>query len=333
MSDHVKGVLSKMAAPDAPGRPERSAYLSPLRDEQARATRRAIVAAARELMVEKGYAATTMGAVATRAGVGRKTVFASVGGKGALLKLVWDWTIAGDDEPVPMSRRPAVLAMIAERDPERLVEMWVEMQLDVGARVSPLGAAVMAAADVDEDARALRDTIRRESLVGATAFVTDLASKGGLRSGLEPASAADICWALVNSVLLHLLVEIRGWSLAEYGDWLLRLVRATLLEPAATRPAVTGSPAVEIRHDPRTRRYLATVAGREVGQLSYLPAESSVVLLRTDADAANGTADALVRRALDDVPDEGSHQVVAVDPFVSWWIDRHPDYRALLHPR
>jgi AcrR family transcriptional regulator len=248
-----------MSAPRSTDRPARTTHLSPLRDQQARATRRAIVAAARELFVEQGYAATTIDAVATRAGVGRKTVFASVGGKGALLKLVWDWTISGDDEPVPMSRRPAVLAMVAEPDPQRLVEMWVQMQLEVGARVSPVGAAVLAAADVDDDVRALRETIRRESLAGATAFVTDLDSKGGLRSGLDPARAADICWALVNSMLLSLFVEIRGWSLPEYGDWLLRVLRATLLRPAAATPTATGSPTVQVRHDPRRHRYLATV--------------------------------------------------------------------------
>jgi predicted GNAT family acetyltransferase len=54
------------------------------------------------------------------------------------------------------------------------------------------------------------------------------------------------------------------------------------------------------------------------------------VLLRTDADAASGTADALVRRALDDIRTEGSRRVLAVCPFASWWIDRHPDYRSLL---
>lgn len=323
-----------MSAPVPPDPPQRAAYSSARRDRQARATRRAIVAAAGQLFVEQGYAATTIDAVATRAGVGRKTVFASVGGKGALLKLAWDWTIVGDDEPVPMSRRPAVLAILAESDPQRLVELWVEMQLEVAARVSPLGAVVLAAADVDEDARTLRDTIRRESLVGATAFVTDLAGKGGLRSGLDPAHAADICWALVNSVLLHLLVEVRGWSLREYGDWLVVLMRATLLQPpAAGTPTVTSAPAVQIRHEQQAHRYLATVAGREVGQLSYEPAERAVVLLRTDADTESGTADALLRRALDDVRDEGSRRVLAVCPFASWWIDRHPEYGSLLLAR
>lgn len=85
---------------------DRAPYTSRLRSEQARATRRTIVAAASDLFVEKGYAATTIDAVAERAVVGRKTVFSSVGGKDALLKLAWDWAVVGDDESVPMAERP-----------------------------------------------------------------------------------------------------------------------------------------------------------------------------------------------------------------------------------
>ena len=77
-------------------------YQSALRDEQARTTRRAIVEAGAALFVERGYAGTTVDAIAERAGVSRKTVFTSVGGKVGLLKLAIDWALAGDDEPVAL---------------------------------------------------------------------------------------------------------------------------------------------------------------------------------------------------------------------------------------
>ena len=54
--------------------PAKRAYASPLRDEQARATHRAIVNAAAELFQRNGYAATTIDAIAAAAGVSRKTV-------------------------------------------------------------------------------------------------------------------------------------------------------------------------------------------------------------------------------------------------------------------
>jgi AcrR family transcriptional regulator/predicted GNAT family acetyltransferase len=307
----------------------RAPYSSPVRTDQARATRHAIVAAAAELFVQQGYAATTIDAVADRAGVGRKTVFSSVGSKGTLLKLAWDWALAGDDEPVPMTERPAVQAMLVERDPRRLVRMWADMLQDLGSRALPIGSVLLAAADVDAEVRALRDAIHRETLAGATAFVTHLAETGGLRPGMSVERAADACWALVNSLLQHLLVTERGWSHPEYREWFVRVASTTLLEPSDFPVA---PPAVSVTDMPGKSRYEATVDGRVVGRLSYETARRVIVLLDTDADDAHeGVAGALVRRALDDVRADGTRQVVAVCPFAAWWLGRHPEYASLVH--
>ena len=88
-------------------------YESPLRDEQARATRRTIVTAAAQLFVAQGYAATTIDAIAKAANVSRKTVFAAGGSKFALLKDAYDWSLVGDDEPVAMADRAPVQRIIA----------------------------------------------------------------------------------------------------------------------------------------------------------------------------------------------------------------------------
>jgi AcrR family transcriptional regulator len=205
------------------------AYRSEVRSSAARETRRSVVAAARDLFVARGYAATTIDAVAVGAGVSRKTV-TSIGGKGMLLKLAWDWALVGDDEPVPMADRQRVQAILLERDPRRLVRMWVEMITDAATRSAPVGRALLSAADADEEAADLLAAIRRESHAGATAFVEHLASVGGLRPGLDPTRGADACWSLVNSVLYDLLVLDRGWSPADYEDWLVTVVSATLLE-------------------------------------------------------------------------------------------------------
>ncbi len=308
----------------------RAPYASPVRAEQARATRRAIVGAAGELFVERGYAATTIDAVAERAGVGRKTVFSSVGGKAALLKLAWDWALVGDDEPVDMTSRPAVQGMLAERDPRRLVRRWADMLLDVGLRAAPLGAVLTAAADVDDEARALLDTVREESLVGARAFVTHLASLGGLRHDLDVDGAAEACWALVNSSTVHLLVGVRGWSPRQYGDWLDELAAATLLE-LEDRAVRRAAPVV--RRGPE--RYDALVDGRAAGRLLVERSPRVVVLHGTEIEPGfdgDGVASALVGAAFDDVRDDGTHRVMTACPYVTWWVSQHPDLvEGLLH--
>jgi AcrR family transcriptional regulator len=112
-------------------------YQSALRDEQARATRRRIVGAAAELFTERGYGPTTIDAVAERAGVGRKTVFTSVGGKATMLKLAFDWALAGDDEPVAIADRPEVRQMMEGADAEVLLDAWIAMNADIARRARP----------------------------------------------------------------------------------------------------------------------------------------------------------------------------------------------------
>jgi AcrR family transcriptional regulator len=68
-------------------KPRRS-YESPRRTEQARATRVAVLDAARDLFVGRGFVATTVQAIADRAGVSPETVYAAFRSKRALLSAV-----------------------------------------------------------------------------------------------------------------------------------------------------------------------------------------------------------------------------------------------------
>ncbi len=158
-------------------------YRSTARAESARQTRRRIVEAARELFETRGYAGTTIDAVAEAAGVSRRTVFLSVGSKAELLKTAWDWGVVGDDEPVPMAQRPHVLAMQEVTDPDLLVALWVDQILGVADRLAPLEVVLNRAVDADADAAALRARIDVERRGGALMFVTHLAATGGLREG------------------------------------------------------------------------------------------------------------------------------------------------------
>jgi AcrR family transcriptional regulator len=209
-------------------------YHSPARAEAARRTRRRVVAAARELFEARGYAGTTIDAVAERAGVSRRTVSLSVGSKAALLKTAWDWAVVGDDEPVAMLDRPAIVAMQQVTDPEVLVRHWVGMTLEVGARVAALAGVLARAADVDAQAAELQERIDVERRTGAAAFLRHLEAVGGLRAGLPVEHAVDMCWILMNPLLQHRLRVERGWTPDALEDWLQRLVSASLLADDCT---------------------------------------------------------------------------------------------------
>src|SRR3954465_2723517 len=162
----------------------RRAYHSTLREDQARATRRAVVSAARELFVDLGWSRTTIEAVAARAGVSRKTVFTSAGGKAALLKLALDWALVGDDEPVPLEERQVLAEMEQQTDPRALVAGWARFVAELEERAAPLAAVLVVAADAGPEAAGIHAVSERNRLQGAEFIVARLTAIDGLRPGL-----------------------------------------------------------------------------------------------------------------------------------------------------
>jgi AcrR family transcriptional regulator len=217
--------------------PVKRPYNSTLRDEQARATRRAIVQAAAELFVQRGYGATTIDAIAAKAGVGRKTVFTSAGSKAHALKLAIDWAIAGDDEPVPIADRPHIRAAMAEPDARRFLTTVARTLFSITSRSAPLVAAAEAVAGADPDVKELTDDIRRQRRTGMGSIAALLADRGALRPDLTVDEAADVMTVLVDpNTYLRLVVEQR-WELDRAEQWLSdALVRLLLADQAGRAP-------------------------------------------------------------------------------------------------
>src|ERR671933_222424 len=99
-------------------------YDASRRREQARARRLAVILAARDLFERDGFRATTISAVASRAGVSPESIYKGFGGKAALAKAVFDLVIAGDDEPVPVAERPEARLVQAEPDVRRKIRLY-----------------------------------------------------------------------------------------------------------------------------------------------------------------------------------------------------------------
>jgi AcrR family transcriptional regulator len=207
------------------GRPYRSA----LRDEQARATRRRIVDAGAALFVESGYVPATIDAIAERAGVSRRTVFTSVGAKAAVLKLAFDWTLAGDEEPVAIADRPEVQRMMRGEDPAELLTAWMAMNAAINRRLATLYHVLVVAADADPDAAALLATTDDQRAQGARDVVGRVDDLGGLPPGLEPEQAAAIADVLIDPTLYQRLVGTWGWTFETYVGHLQRMAVSSLL--------------------------------------------------------------------------------------------------------
>jgi len=205
-------------------------YSSELRAEQTSVARRRILEAAWRLFVDRGYLGTTLSAVAEEAGVSVQTVYNVVGGKSALLKAVYDVTLAGDDEQVPMAERPEFQALLSASDGRELLALYAHIGRLISERVLPLVTTVLAqAATGDRDLRAFAETIEGERTLGTRATAEQVASRFGLRPGLSVQDAADILWALTGPDLTDRLVNRRGWSWDRAERWMADVMADALL--------------------------------------------------------------------------------------------------------
>ena len=91
---------------------------------------------------------------------------------------------------------------------------------------------------------------------------------------------------------------------------------------------------VVVTDNPDEQRFEARVDGALAGFAEYKLREGVIVFTHTEVDDAyegRGVGSVLARQALDAVREAGERRVVPRCPFIKAWIDRHPDYRSLLH--
>jgi AcrR family transcriptional regulator len=216
----------------------RRPYNSARRRAAAASHRRAVLDASRDLLLRDGYRATTIRGVAERAGVSPDTIYKTFGSKPELMKAVYDVTVAGDDEPVPIGQRPPIQRALQPADPAEKVNRYAEF---VAGFMQRLGGMVAVLAEADPEIAEVRTVTEAERLTGVRAFVGHLAGEGHLNSGLGQQQAADACWALTSPQLYAQLTQARGWTAQAYQGWLTDMLRATLLghehgSPGSGRP-------------------------------------------------------------------------------------------------
>src|SRR6185437_13037683 len=127
MAEEVK----KKRAYDATGRRVRSAE-----------TRQRILQAARTLFLERGYRATTIGALAAHAEVNVDTVYELVGRKPVILRELIEQAISGSDRAVVADERDYVKAMRATDDPVEKLAIYARAVRRIQARMAPLHLAL-----------------------------------------------------------------------------------------------------------------------------------------------------------------------------------------------
>ena len=214
-----------------PQRKPQARYQSAVREQSARQTRQAIVAAAGELFTARGYAAASLADIAAAAGVARPTAFAAFGSKPALLRQVLDQALAGDDEPVPVAQRPWFRPVWDASTPAAVVDAYAGLITLVNVRVARILEVVRRASGQAAEIAELWDTLGRNRRTGARMVIDHAASLGPLAPGLDPDRATDILWIFNDPALYDALVAGRGWPDADFTSWLSGQIRHALLPP------------------------------------------------------------------------------------------------------
>jgi AcrR family transcriptional regulator len=194
-------------------------YRSPRRAEGAARTRSRIVAAARTLLHDKGYARTTVTEVARRARVSVDTLYASVGRKPQLVLAVVDDILGEGHGPIPALQRDYVVQMRTTAGLAAKLRVYAEAMGRLQPEIAPLLRALAFAGEEDAacaDAFRLIDERRAANM---RLLAADLRTTGELRADLDDGAVADLVWS-TNSWEYFELLRRRGFTPERYADHL-----------------------------------------------------------------------------------------------------------------
>jgi AcrR family transcriptional regulator len=211
--------VAKLAPVPEEVKPRR--YDSSRRKLAAAQTRSSILTAARELFISHGYGTTTVAAIAERAGVAQDTVYAAVGTKPAIFRLLIESALSGRDEPVPGAQREYAVKMRAAPDVRSKLAIYAAAVTVIQGRLAPLFVALRAAASANPELAQLRHEISERRARNMRDLADDLALTGELRADLGRDEVADVIWSMNASEYYALLVLERGWTPERFQRWLL----------------------------------------------------------------------------------------------------------------
>jgi AcrR family transcriptional regulator len=206
-------------------------YDSHRRQQRALRSRAAVLETAQQLFLTRGYAATTIAAIADTADVSVETIYKAFGGKPGLVRAIWEHGLAGAG-PVPAEQRSDEMRAL-EPDPRKIIENWGILTSEVAPRVAPILLLIRTAAATDPEIAALREEVVGAHLARMEANARHLYDRGDLREGLSLAHARDVMWLYSSPEVYELLVLRQHWPLDRFGHFVAESLVAALLPPGS----------------------------------------------------------------------------------------------------
>ena len=197
------------------------------RQKQAAATRQEILAAARRLFATKGYAATSMSAIAAEAETAVQTIYDSVGPKHAIILALVDVI----EEEAGVGEYRGRLA--AADDPRELIALIVGLSRQFTERSGDVFRAMAAAAPTEPDVAAAWQRANQQHHTGARYVAARLQNLDVLKPDLSVERASDVIGVLTWGTTWQQLTRDRGWSLDDCESWMIETICTLVLQDDA----------------------------------------------------------------------------------------------------
>jgi AcrR family transcriptional regulator len=194
------------------------------RQMYAEQTRAAIIAAARRLFAEQGYAQTKVEEIARDAQVAPITVYSAVGGKVGILRTLMEiWSATPKNEEL-LNR------VLAEREPRAVIACLAAGVRSLREEFGDIAYFMQDAAPHDPDVHKSLEVATGRYRAFFVHVVEHLANLGSLRADLTQRDAADICWFYFGYWGYYTLHNENGWPYERAEAWLCDAATAALLK-------------------------------------------------------------------------------------------------------
>jgi AcrR family transcriptional regulator len=195
-----------------------------LRDRRSQLTRDEILAAARRLFAERGYASTSVRDIAREAGVSPQTVYDSVGSKSDLVARLND--VIDVEAGVPALGR----AMSESGDPTYVAATSARVTRAIVASCGDILRTLVGGAAGEPDLAGVLAEGHRRHLAGARHVVDRLHRLRALPPGTDLDTAAQSLAAVSDFRIALVLHDSYGWSLDRVEAWIATQSRKALLD-------------------------------------------------------------------------------------------------------
>jgi AcrR family transcriptional regulator len=199
-----------------------------LTNARGRRTRAALLAAARSVLEERGFPALTMGAVADRAGVTRRSVYLHFASRTELVGALFEAVAETEGLQSSLQR------VRAAPDAVSALDAWARHEATYHVGILRVASALEHVGRDDPDAAAWRQRIAEHQLIDCRFLAERLAGEHCLARGWTVERATDMLWALISTEPLERLLIDRGWQPETYAELFAQLLRSTFVARSGT---------------------------------------------------------------------------------------------------